>query len=41
MTGTATPLRAWAGRVLLAACVLILAGCSGEYPQTTFEPVTA
>lgn len=41
MTGTATPLRSRAGRVLLAAAVLLLAGCSGDaYPQTTFDPVT-
>src|SRR5688500_7568508 len=40
MTGTATPLRPRIGRVLLAASALLLAGCSGDYPQTTFEPVT-
>ena len=40
MTGTAKPLRWGALRLLLVACVLLLAGCSGEYPQTTFEPVT-
>ena len=40
MTGPATPLRPRVGRVLLAASALLLAGCSGEYPQTTFRPVT-
>ena len=40
MTGTANPLRSGASRLLLVASVLLLAGCSGEYPQTTFEPVT-
>ena len=40
MTGTANLLRPGALRSLLVASVLLLAGCSGEYPQTTFQPVT-
>ena len=39
MTGNRNPLTgAW--RVLPVAMALLLAACSGEYPQTTFEPVT-
>ncbi len=40
MTGTAKPLLSGVLRTLLVGSVLLLAGCSGEYPQTTFQPVT-
>ena len=40
MTGNSNSLRHGTWRLLLVASVMLLTACGGEYPQTTFEPVT-